>query len=212
MTRDLGIFTHEDAIEIGRRVLGNRYKQPSFDNTRDVTVHNDLYYVVLTEDLDPATNSKTGYTTAQGRILRYVQPAVSDTLNMEDSTTDEGLVSITNRFTTFSASTGDLILIIRNGSEWSPVDRGTGRLQVKLTTDLLAAVNTKRDPSTATARILRRKSNGDLTLSTSEITVVNRFENISIDSGTYVKVEYIDGEWQPYAADCPSDASTSESF
>lgn len=122
MTRDLGIFTHEDAIEIGRRVLGNRYKQPLFDNTRDATVHNDLYYVVLIEDLDPATNSKTGHTTAQGRILRYVQPAVSDTLNMEDSTTDEGLVSITNRFTTFSASTGDLILIIRNGSEWSPVN------------------------------------------------------------------------------------------
>jgi hypothetical protein len=77
------------------------------------------------------------------------------------------------------------------------------QLQVILTADLLAAVNSKRDPGTATARILRRRSNGDLTLSADEITVTNRFMNISLDIGTYVKVEWIDGEWQPYAADCP---------
>jgi hypothetical protein len=86
-----------------------------------------------------------------------------------------------------------------------------GRLQVVFTTDLRAAVNTKRDPSTATARILRRKTDGDLSLSTDSITVVNRFINISIDAGTYAKVEMIDGEWQPYAADCPG-GSLSESL
>jgi hypothetical protein len=26
-----------------------------------------------------------------------------------------------------------------------------------------------------------------------------------------VKIEHIDGEWQPYAADCPSDESSSSS-
>lgn len=88
---------------------------------------------------------------------------------------------------------------------------GMSRLQVVLTSDLAAAVNTKRDPSTATARILRKKTDGDLTLSTDTITVVNRFINISIDSGTYAKVEMIDGEWQPYAADCPG-GSLSESL
>jgi hypothetical protein len=88
---------------------------------------------------------------------------------------------------------------------------GGGRVQVILTSDLAAAVNTKRDPSTATARILRRKADGDLSLSTTEITIVNRFKNISIDSGTYAKVEMIDGEWQPYAADCPG-GSLSESL
>lgn len=80
------------------------------------------------------------------------------------------------------------------------------RLQVIFSEDLMAAVNTKRDPSIAKARILRKKTNGDLKLSLDEVTVVNRFKNISIDSGVYAKIEYINGEWQPYAADCPGDS------
>jgi len=75
-------------------------------------------------------------------------------------------------------------------------------VQVILMEDLLAAVDTLTDPSTAKARILAKKSNGDLEITTREITLVNRFENISIDSGTYGKAEWIDGEWQLYAADC----------
>lgn len=88
------------------------------------------------------------------------------------------------------------------------VDRSTRRLQVIFSNDLAAAVNTKRDPSTATARILRKKTNGDLTLSTEEVTVTNRFKHISITAGTYAKIEWMDGEWQPYAADCPSEESS----
>jgi len=65
--------------------------------------------------------------------------------------------------------------------------QGTSRFQGKLTEDLLAAVNTKRDPSTGKARILFRKLDGDLTLSTKEVTIVNRFENISVDSGIQVR-------------------------
>jgi hypothetical protein len=75
-------------------------------------------------------------------------------------------------------------------------------LQAILVSDLLAAVDSLTDPSTAQARILARKANGDLEISTREETVVNRFENISIDADTYIKIEWIDGEWQPYAADC----------
>jgi len=74
--------------------------------------------------------------------------------------------------------------------------------QAVLQSDLLAAVNTFTDPSTALAEIVRRKANGDLELADEVVTVVNRFENISIDGGTYIKIEWIDGEWQPYAADC----------
>ena len=88
------------------------------------------------------------------------------------------------------------------------IERSSRRLQVILLTDLFAAVNTKRDPSTATARILRKKSDGDLTLSTDEITIVNRFQHISVDAGTYAKAEWIDGEWQLYAADCATGASS----
>lgn len=80
--------------------------------------------------------------------------------------------------------------------------------QAILLEDLAAAVNTKRDPSTAQAAVLRRKANGDLTRTALILTVVNRFKNISVNSGTYVKIEHIDGEWQLYAADCPSEDSS----
>jgi hypothetical protein len=83
------------------------------------------------------------------------------------------------------------------------------RYQAILDADLLAAVDMFSDPSTATAHVLRRKSNGDLEVTRQVVTVVNRFENISIDADTYIKIEWIDGEWQPYAADC---GPQSESF
>ena len=83
------------------------------------------------------------------------------------------------------------------------------RRQAILEADLLAAVDTLTDPSTAPARLLDLTAGGDLELSDETVTVVNRFENISIDADTYVKIEWIDGEWQPYAADC---GPQSESF
>lgn len=85
---------------------------------------------------------------------------------------------------------------------------GNRRVQVILMEDLLAAVDTLADPSTAKARVLARKSNGDLEITTREITLYNRFLNISIDSGAYGKAEWIDGEWQLYAADCPSQSQS----
>jgi hypothetical protein len=216
MNNNLGVFTVGDARHIHKEIFGTRMSQPPMDNTRDKTIHNLLYYALLLEDLTAATDPLTGYTQAQIRVIRYVQPGDGVTLNMEESTTTTGIVQVTNRLTSFSASAGDLLLVIRNGSEWSPVNSGGRRHQVIFETDLAAAVNTKRDPSTATARILRRETNGDLTSTCDSITVINRFMNISIDSGTYAKVEWLDGEWQPYAADCPGgslsiDDSCSES-
>ena len=79
---------------------------------------------------------------------------------------------------------------------------GSIHRQAILTADLMAAVDMLTDPSTAQARILIGNGSGDLVLSDDSVTVVNRFENISIDEGTYIKIEWIDGEWQPYAADC----------
>jgi hypothetical protein len=104
-----------------------------------------------------------------------------------------------------------LIQGIGAAENWYPEVRPrslTLRIQVVMSADLFAAVNTKRDPSTATARILRRLSNGDLTLSADTITIVNRFMHISVDAGTYAKAEWIDGEWQLYAADCATGSSS----
>jgi hypothetical protein len=89
--------------------------------------------------------------------------------------------------------------------EFKPLQDGRiQRLQVILGEDLLAAVDTLTDPSTAQANVLRRKTNGDLEITSRSITIVNRFENISVDAGTYAKAEWIEGEWQLYAADCPA--------
>ena len=77
-------------------------------------------------------------------------------------------------------------------------------VQVILAEDLLAAVDTLTDPSTAQANVLRRKTNGDFEITTRQLTIVNRFEEISVDAGRYAKAEWIDGEWQLYTADCPA--------
>ena len=122
MTGPLGLYNYDDAREIHRRVLGTRQSQAVMDNTRDKTIHNLLYYVLLTEDLAAASNPLTGHTTAVGRIIRYVQPTSATSLNMESSSSVQGLINVTNRYTTFSASEGDLLLIVRNGAEWSPVN------------------------------------------------------------------------------------------
>lgn len=76
--------------------------------------------------------------------------------------------------------------------------------QCILQSDLLAAVDTLTDRSTALAELLQRANNGDLETTGQLVTVVNPFREISIDAGTYIKIEWIDGEWQPYAADCPA--------
>ncbi len=84
------------------------------------------------------------------------------------------------------------------------------RLRVKLKEDLYAANNSDNDPSTAKAWVRMRKSNGNLIVTNKEITVTNRYKNISVDKGTYVKVELMEGdEWEPYASDCPGDLSES---
>ena len=75
-------------------------------------------------------------------------------------------------------------------------------LQAVLDEDLFAAEDTFSDPSTAIATILIRDRYGNLRASTRKETVVNRNENISIDKDTYIKIEWIEGEWQPYSADC----------
>lgn len=78
-----------------------------------------------------------------------------------------------------------------------------------LQSDLYAAVDWKNDPSTAVVRIARKNTAGDYEVTAQEETVVNRFENISLDAGTLIGIEWIDGEWQPYKADCLPESNAS---
>ena len=84
------------------------------------------------------------------------------------------------------------------------IQGGTPRrhLLVVLLEDLYAAVDWKTDPSTALAAVAQKNAAGDYYVTTRRLTVTNRFENISLDAGPLVGIEWIDGEWQPYKADC----------
>jgi len=105
-----------------------------------------------------------------------------------------------------------LVQSISNAEGWYPEIKprggGTLRVQVIMAEDLFAAVDTRTDPSYATAKILKviyptvTPPFNDLELTNETILIVNRFKHISVDKGTYAKAEFIDGEWQLYAADC----------
>lgn len=123
MTGPYGIFSQEDARRIHDAVLRGGYSQPPQDIARYNTIHNLLYYVVLKEDLYAADDPMTGYKQAKAQIVRYTQPMSGQSLDMEMAG-DDTTVTITNRYTNFSALQYDLILVIRNLSEWSPVNAG----------------------------------------------------------------------------------------
>ena len=73
----------------------------------------------------------------------------------------------------------------------------------KLDGDLVAATNFGTAPSTATLSVWTKNSSGNLVDSGRNETVVNRFLYLgTISSGTIVKAEWLEGEWQPYAIDC----------
>ena len=61
----LGIYPEDDAREIHKRVLGHSLPLQELGQAKQHTFHNMLYYAVLTEDLAPATNATTGYTSAE---------------------------------------------------------------------------------------------------------------------------------------------------
>ena len=88
------------------------------------------------------------------------------------------------------------------GSGTRPRQQGQERRWAILDADLLAAVDMFTDPSTATAHLLGRTDAGDLEVLDEKVTVVNRFENISIDADTLIGIEFMAGEWTPYKADC----------
>ena len=88
------------------------------------------------------------------------------------------------------------------GSSTRPRQQGQERRWAILDSDLLAAVDMFTDPSTATAHLLGRTAAGDLEVLDEKVTVVNRFENISIDADTLIGIEWMAGEWTPYKADC----------
>jgi len=121
-----GVFSPEDAREIHRKVLGQQSTSSPENIQRRYTTSADMYYVKMLADLPAATNPETGYTQADGLIVRYKIPA-EDTLDREVAPdTAENREKITNRSTSFSANTGDYIWVKRAGSEYIPLHSSGG--------------------------------------------------------------------------------------
>lgn len=159
-------------------------------------------HVKLTTAIHKATHHNTGPYTGTADIMTMDENGVL--------TVTTKSINVRNRSTSRSGIIDEQVIVDYIDGEWL-IRWPDIRVQAITTSDIFAAVNTKRDPSTGTARILHKKADGDLTLSTETVTIVNRFMHISVDSGTTVKLEWIDGEWQMYAADCSPGGSSSGS-
>jgi hypothetical protein len=73
---------------------------------------------------------------------------------------------------------------------------------VVLDAAIAAATNALTTPATATASVLGRNSSGNLYDTTTNITVVNRYEHITLAQYTMAIVSWVDGEWRLTSADC----------
>ena len=82
-------------------------------------------------------------------------------------------------------------------------ERRVRRKQGLLTAALAAATAFDTGAATATMTVYRWDSvTGNLLATTEEITVTNRYENITVADATYVHVQFFDGEWHIVGADC----------
>jgi len=88
------------------------------------------------------------------------------------------------------------------GSSRGRWTNGERRYQGKLDGALAVATTFNDDPSTATFSVWERDGSGGVVVTALTLTVTNRCLYLSYTTGTICKVEFIDGEWQIYAADC----------
>ena len=96
--------------------------------------------------------------------------------------------------------------VMRETRNESPLRSQTRIAQRPLTVVLDAALNAASNAltgeATATASVLRRNSSGDLEDSGNNITVVNRYESVSLAQYTIGVATWVDGEWRMTSADC----------
>jgi hypothetical protein len=85
------------------------------------------------------------------------------------------------------------------------------RYQGILEEDLFAPPDWTKSNKTALVSLWKKNALGEMYDTEIDFLIINRFENIEIEAGTIVKFEFIDGEWQLYAVDCPASGSSSSS-
>ena len=68
--------------------------------------------------------------------------------------------------------------------------------------DVTASSAPLTSPSYGTVRVVKRNSAGALVATNLCLTVAYRFTLPDLESGSFCKIEFIDGEWSFYAVDC----------
>lgn len=128
-SNSFGMFNPEDAKLIHSRVIGNqrdlRFGQPAAVPGALTT----MYYCVLKEPMDAATDPLTGYTSAKAYLLKYDLSTDADgvmsgstALDMvEADQNEDDTITITNRGQA-SADAGTLVFVIElNNCEYAPL-------------------------------------------------------------------------------------------
>ena len=124
----IGVFSPEDAALIHQKVLGRSSEQPDLNIARKYSTRSFNYYVKMLENLAAATDPETGYSQAEGLVVRYVQPISATSLDRQPAEDiAENRILITNRSTSFSAGVGDYIWVQDMGSEYAPMHSGGGQ-------------------------------------------------------------------------------------
>ena len=198
-----GIYTEQTARKIHNAVLGDESVAPSEIYSEDYEPV--WFYAKLTETLlypDPAESKpeETGYTTATANVVKYTTDTTS--WDREEVTTENQEITITNRNPLIFAAKGDYLWVTFRDAEFVPLGMVRGEVDGILTGELAAATSTLTSPGTATFKILHPNSSGNLVLTDWVETITNRYENIDLQSGTYITAKRMNGEWRLSGADC----------
>ena len=198
-----GIYTEKTARAIHDAVLGQQDSGSADTYNED---HEPVwFYAKLTETLlypDTAESKpqETGYTTATANVLKYTTDTTSH--DMQEVTTTSEEITITNRNPLIFAAKGDYLWVTFRNAEYVPVGVVRGEVDAVLTSSLAVATDVLTGPTTATFKILHPNSSGDLVLTSWQETLTHRYKGITLESGTYVTVKRINGEWRLSGADC----------
>jgi len=120
---EFGLYSKEQADQLWAWYLQNqgRSDMPFDEGLFDTP---EWYFVKLKQDLDAASNALTGYTEALAEIVKLSRTADNkDREVVSDSVFD---ITVTNRNTETSASSGDFFWVREMGPEFVPFIGGSG--------------------------------------------------------------------------------------
>jgi hypothetical protein len=120
---EFGLYSKEQADQLWAWYIQNQGREdmPFLENNFDTP---EWYFVKLKQDMDAATDPLTGYTEALAEIVKLSR--TTDNKDREVVTDTDFNITITNRNTGTSASSGDFFWVREMGPEFVPFIGGGG--------------------------------------------------------------------------------------